>query len=88
MKFYRAIATLADGDKRWDVVIYSGYKSMEEALEGARQFATHDYTIVRIQIEEARVGCGVCKHWEKQQRYEPCKSCENWSKFELREGLT
>lgn len=86
---YRAVATMTDGVKQWDAIIYSEYGSMEAALEGARLFASHGYDIVKLRIErveEDGIGCGLCRHWDKRLCHEPCASCRHYSNFERREG--
>ena len=42
-KEYKAIATVTDGEREWDVVIYSLYKTIEEANDGISRFAAHGY---------------------------------------------
>lgn len=86
---YRAVATLTDGVKQWDAIIYSEYGSMEAALEGSHLFASHGYDIVKLRIErveEDGIGCGLCRHWEKRVYQEPCGPCRHYSNFERREG--
>ena len=48
---YTAIATLTDGKRIWDVIIYDHYKSIEEATDGINRFARHGYNIISIRIE-------------------------------------
>ena len=50
-KEYKAIATVTDGEREWDVVIYSLYKTIEEANDGISRFAAHGYNIVKAWIE-------------------------------------
>ena len=50
-KTYKAIATLTDGVKEWDVIIYSYYKTIEEAIDGVSRFASHGYNIVKVWVE-------------------------------------
>ena len=50
-KEYKAIATLTDGVKEWDVIIYSYYKTIEKAIDGVSRFASHGYNIVKAWIE-------------------------------------
>ena len=50
-KYYKAIATLTDGGKEWDVIIYSLYKTIEEANDGIASFAAYGYNIVKVWIE-------------------------------------
>lgn len=52
MKRYKAIATLTDGVREWDVTIYSDYESVAEAGAGISRFASHGYNIVKAWIEE------------------------------------
>ena len=48
---YKAIATVTDGVREWDVVIYSLYKTIEEANDGIYRFASHGYNIVKAWVE-------------------------------------
>lgn len=48
---FMAMATLTDGVKEWDVTIYSGYETTEEAEAGIVRFAAHGYNIVKTWIE-------------------------------------
>ena len=50
-KDYKAIVTVTDGEREWDVVIYSLYKTIEEANDGISRFAAHGYNIVKAWIE-------------------------------------
>ncbi len=50
-KLFRAMATLTDGSKEWNVCIYSQYKSESEAKDGIARFSTHGYNIVKTWIE-------------------------------------
>ena len=50
-KEYKAIVTLTDCVKEWDVIIYSYYKTIEEAIDGVSRFASHGYNIVKVWIE-------------------------------------
>ena len=50
-RYYKAVATVTDGARAWDVVIYSRYESLEEALAGVSRFATNGYDILKICIE-------------------------------------
>lgn len=52
--FYKAIATLNENGNTFDVVIYSFYKSVEEAEEGIKIFASHGYNILNTKIEKTR----------------------------------
>lgn len=47
-RYYRANATLTDGVKEWNVIIYSMYESVDEAEEGIKHFSSKGYNIVRI----------------------------------------
>lgn len=38
---FKAVATVTDGQKEWNVTIYSHYGSMVEALTGASRFASN-----------------------------------------------
>ena len=48
---YKAVATLSDGDREWDVTIYSQSESEEAAKAGLVRFASHGYNIVKSRIE-------------------------------------
>ena len=50
-RYYKAVATITDGVKEWDVVIYSRYRSGEEAEDGVKRFVARGYNIVNIRIE-------------------------------------
>ena len=50
--FYKATATLNENGNTFDVVIYSFYKSVEEAEEGIKRFASHGYNILNTKIEK------------------------------------
>lgn len=50
-KYFKAMATLTDGRREWDVCIYSLYESEAEATEGIARFASHGYNIVKTWIE-------------------------------------
>lgn len=50
-KNYTAKAILKDNGGEWEVIIYSGYKTEEEAQEGIKFFAAHGYNIVKAWIE-------------------------------------
>lgn len=50
-KFYKAIATLTDGEREWDMCIYSLYESESDAVDGIKRFASHGYNIVKVWIE-------------------------------------
>ena len=47
----KAIATVTDGEREWNVVIYSLYKTIKEANDGISRFAAHGYNIVKAWIE-------------------------------------
>ena len=51
---YKAIATLKDGTREWDVIIYSQYKTIRDALDGVQRFTSKGYNIVNIRIEKNR----------------------------------
>ena len=59
--YYKAIATLKDSEKVWDVIIYSRYESYEEAERGVADFvnppynpnAIPPYSIVETKIVKA-----------------------------------
>ena len=50
-KTYKAVATVTNGEIEWNVVIYSGYKTVEEANNGISHFASHGYNIVKAWVE-------------------------------------
>lgn len=50
-RYYRAMARITDGSDAWDVVIYSFYKTREEAITGINNFAKHGYHILKAWIE-------------------------------------
>ena len=48
-RYYKAVATVTDGARVWDVVIYSHYESMEEAQAGIdRPWVQHSENLDRI----------------------------------------
>lgn len=48
-KTFTAIAKVTDGKKEWDVTIYTGYKTMTEATEGAYYFAkNYENTSIKV----------------------------------------
>jgi len=54
---YKAVATLQDKDHSWDVVIYSNYESLSDAIDGVRRFnstsgQTQWLTILKVTIEK------------------------------------
>ena len=51
-KTYKAIATVTDGEREWEIVIYRGYKTAEEANEGINRFLNHGYTVTKTWIVE------------------------------------
>lgn len=50
-RYYRATATVTDGTKEWDVIIYSMYESTEEAEEGIKRFSSKGFNIVKAWID-------------------------------------
>ncbi len=50
-RYYKAVATVTDGARVWGVVIYSHYKSIEEAQAGIENFSSHGYNILKTRIE-------------------------------------
>lgn len=50
-RYYKAVATVTDGVRVWDVVICSHYESLEEAQAGIDSFAAHGYNILKTWIE-------------------------------------
>ena len=50
-RYYKAVTTVTDGARVWDVVIYSHYESIEEAQAGIDRFASHGYNILKTWIE-------------------------------------
>ena len=53
-RYYKAVATVTDGVRVWDVVICSHYESLEEAQAGIDSFAAHGYNILKTWIEIGR----------------------------------
>jgi hypothetical protein len=51
-KTYKAVATVTNGEREWEIVIYSGYKTAEEANEGINRFLNHGYTVTKTWIVE------------------------------------
>lgn len=51
VKEYAAKATLTDGEREWDVTIYSHYASYEDALAGIEHFNSHGYNVVKTWVE-------------------------------------
>lgn len=51
---YKAIATLNENGNTFDVVIFSDYKSVEEAEDGIKRFSSHGYNILNTKIEKTR----------------------------------
>ena len=49
---YKATATVTDGIKQWCVIIYSQYKTMQDALDGVKRFTSKGYNVVMIRIEK------------------------------------
>jgi hypothetical protein len=48
-KYYTAVAKVTDGKKEWEVTIYSNYKTMTEATEGAFRFAeNYENTFISV----------------------------------------
>ena len=50
-KEYKAMATLTDGVKEGDLIIYSYYNRIEEEIDGVSRFASNGYDIVKVWIE-------------------------------------
>ena len=50
-KYYKAMATLTDGTKEFNVTIYSMYKTPEEAQKGIENFSKKGYNILKTWIE-------------------------------------
>ena len=50
-KYYKAMATLTDGERKFEVTIYSMYKTEEEAQKGIENFSSKGYTILKTWIE-------------------------------------
>ena len=50
-KQYKAIATVTDGIKEWNVIIYSLYETIEDAEEGIKNFKKHGYNVIKAWIE-------------------------------------
>lgn len=49
---YEAIATLTDGVREWYVIIYSQYKTIQDALDGAQRFTSKGYNVINVRIEK------------------------------------
>ncbi len=49
-KFYKAMATITDGTRKWNICIYSGYKTIEEANNGINKFS-EKYNVVESWVE-------------------------------------
>ena len=52
---YKAIATFTDGTKEWDVIIYSQYKTMRDALDGVKRFTSKGYNVVMTRKDDTFV---------------------------------
>ena len=50
-KYFKAMATLTDGEKEFDVTIYSKYTTEEAAQKGIDNFSIKGYNIVKTWIE-------------------------------------
>lgn len=50
-KYYAAVATVTDGEKEWDIRIYSHYESYDEAVEGIKRFMSHGYDVIKVWVE-------------------------------------
>ena len=50
-RYYKAVATVTDRARVWDVVICSSYESIEEARAGIDRFSAHGYNILETRIE-------------------------------------
>lgn len=50
-KHFKAMATLTDGTKEFDVTIYSMYNTKEEAQDGIKNFSSKGYSIVKTWVE-------------------------------------
>lgn len=48
---YKAVATLNENGNTFDVVIYSKYKTVEEAQNGINRFSAKGYNILDTRIE-------------------------------------
>lgn len=49
---FKAIAAMRNGARVFDVVIYSSYKTIEEAVAGVASFTAHGYEIERVEIKQ------------------------------------
>lgn len=50
-KTYKAMATVTDGKREWDVCIYSSYESEDEAMDGILRFVRIGFNVVKTWIE-------------------------------------
>ena len=50
-KYFKAMATLTDGKKEFDVTIYSKYTTEEAARKGIDSFLIKGYNVVKTWIE-------------------------------------
>lgn len=54
-KLFTATATVRNAQREWDVVIYRGYKSVEEAEDGINRFKRNyegtEITVVKTEIK-------------------------------------
>lgn len=48
---YKAMAMVTDGEREWNVCIYSGYKTIEEANNAINRFCKHGYNVVKAWVE-------------------------------------
>ncbi len=48
---FKAIATVRNGARVFDVVIYSRYETIEEAMASVASFTAHGYDVLSIEIK-------------------------------------
>ena len=53
-KLFTAIATVRNAEREWDVVIYSSYKTVEEAEYGIRRFK-RNYAGTEIEVIKTEI---------------------------------
>ena len=50
-RYFKAMATVTDGSRKWDVTIYSRYETIDAASDGIRRFLERGYDVVKTWIE-------------------------------------
>lgn len=53
-KLFTAIATVRNAEREWDVVVYSSYKTVEEAEDGIRRFK-RNYDGTEIEVVKTEI---------------------------------